>query len=90
MKMNNVLMKLHLVDEKGEPTVSPQIKARMEQVVKLQEDIAVKKLDDISIGLSKADKMRKQSNYIWKLKMCIKIYSKLNEKLTEELKVVKS
>lgn len=42
-----------------------------------------------SLALSQTEKLRKHSNYVSKLKTCIKLYMNLNEKLSKNLKTTK-
>ncbi|XP_018571792.1 uncharacterized protein LOC108911359 [Anoplophora glabripennis] len=48
-----------------------------------------KSLNNNSVTLSHAEKLRKHSNYVSKLKICIKFYMNLNEKLSKEIKATK-
>lgn len=48
-----------------------------------------KSLNNSSVTLSHAEKLRKHSNYVSKLKICIKFYMNLNEKLSKEIKATK-
>ncbi|KAJ8931886.1 hypothetical protein NQ314_015155 [Rhamnusium bicolor] len=48
-----------------------------------------KSLNNNSITLSHSERLRKHSNYLSKLKICIKFYMNLNEKLSKEIKATK-
>lgn len=53
------------------------------------ETFQTKTLNENTLALSQAERLRKHNNYMSKLKTCTKLYKNLNEKLTKGLKVTK-
>ncbi|KAF5290010.1 hypothetical protein FQR65_LT11676 [Abscondita terminalis] len=84
-KMEDILKKLQLL-----PThFTPYIDTHIEKLTSLQEKYDTKSCNAESIGLSHTDRLRKQNNYLAKIKSCIKMYHNLIEKLSKEIKTVK-
>lgn len=61
----------------------------LSEICNTLEDIQTKVLSNNSIALSHAERLRKHSNYVSKMKICIKIYMNLNERLGKEIKNAK-
>jgi len=85
-KMEAVLKKLHLLPHQ----LNAQSRAELEKLTNLQEKYETKQCSSEAVGLSHAERLRKQSNYVTKIKSCIKIYNNLIEKLVKEIKTAKA
>lgn len=61
----------------------------LSEIFNTLEDIQGKVLNSNTTTLSHAERLRKHSNYVSKMKICIKIYINLNERLSKEIKATK-
>ncbi|KAK4875297.1 hypothetical protein RN001_011719 [Aquatica leii] len=84
-KMEANLKKLQLLPS----DLNNETKSALDTFSLLQEKYETKLCNCESIGLSHADRLRKQTNYVTKLKSCIKLYLNFNEKLLKEIRIAK-
>ncbi|RZC42587.1 filament-like plant protein 1 [Asbolus verrucosus] len=81
--MESAFLKLRLIDDRLQ-----MFEGCMELIEKLnqiQQKFNTKELTPEAILLSHAHKLRKHSNYLAKLKICIKMYIHLNEILSKKI-----
>nr|XP_023025192.1 uncharacterized protein LOC111513251 [Leptinotarsa decemlineata] len=55
----------------------------------IMQNTNIKSVSTNSVALSHTERLRKHSNYVSKLKICIKMYMNLNERLSKEIKFTK-
>lgn len=81
--MEETLLKLRLLPD----GLSSKFQKQLEKLTAIHQQLKTE-VGEITESLPQAqcDRFRKQRNYLAKLKICIKIYSTFNEKLTKDIK----
>ncbi|KAF5276269.1 hypothetical protein FQA39_LY06618 [Lamprigera yunnana] len=85
VKMEGVIKKLQCLRSE----FNQETQTELDKLVMLQEHFETKVCNTESIHLSQAERLRKQNNYVIKIKSCIKIYHNLIEKLSKHIKIAK-
>ncbi|KAG5888704.1 hypothetical protein JTB14_035769 [Gonioctena quinquepunctata] len=86
-RLESVFKKLKILN--NELKLLVDISDSLTKMSDIMQNTNTKSVTNHSIALSHTDRLRKHSNYVSKLKICIKMYMNLNERLTKEIKLTK-
>ncbi|KAJ8920246.1 hypothetical protein NQ315_011907 [Exocentrus adspersus] len=86
-RLETIFRKLKLLNDELKLLIG--ISDSVDKLNSLVQKALTKSLENKSVSLSHAEKLRKHQNYVSKLKICIKFYMNLNERLSKEVKATK-
>lgn len=86
-RLETVLMRLKLLNT--ELKLLSGLSDSLSNISSVLQNLQTNSTNNNTVTLSYTERLRKHSNYVSKLKICIKMYLNLNERLSKEIKFAK-